>query len=358
MSQGFPQFRPHPLVRGGDLQTVVGCYLPYRKVAYRAVQHRVLLADGDTIVLHDDLPPTATAWQPGDSVVMLMHGLGGCHQSGYMQRCSAKLTALGYRVFRMDLRGCGAGFTLARHPIHAGRSDDAAAAMAQIMELCPDSPIHMAAFSMGANIALKLAGELGAQAPVNLASVMAVAPPIELMDCSRNIQRLRNRMYDRSFLFGLMRLIARRQRVVPDALTLQLNPIPRRLFDFDNQFTAPLSGFADAHEYYARASSGPMLKHIAVPTLIVTAANDPIIPVGSFEKASYAPRTKLVITPCGGHLGFIGKSGIDPDRRWLDWRLIEWIESNARESRRPSRALAASGAVSTAEPRLPSVTAS
>lgn len=363
MSLGFPQFQPHPLVRGGHLQTVLGCYLPWRKFPYRAVQQRVALPDGDTIILHDDgvqrrdaalqreerrpsLRDASAAWQagkdagpgwqPGDPAVLLLHGLGGCHLSGYMQRCSAKLTARGYRVFRMDLRGCGAGVPLARHPLHAGRSEDAAAALAHVMEMCPDSPIHVVGFSMGANIVLKMAGEFGSLTPANLASVMAVAPPIDLLECSRNVQQPRNRLYDRSFLYGLMRHVRRRLKAVPDALNRPLDPVPRRLFDFDNHFTAPLSGFVDAHDYYTRASSCQFLKHISVPTLILTAANDPIIPVAAFERASYAPLTQLVITPCGGHLGFIAKRGIDPDRRWLDWRVLEWIQSHRSSTIQPA----------------------
>jgi predicted alpha/beta-fold hydrolase len=182
---------------------------------------------------------------------------------------------------------------------------------------------------MGANIVLKLAGELGQLAPANLASVMAVAPPIDLIACSRNMQRRVNRIYDRTFVKSLVAHIARRRLVVPDALHRPLNPPPRRLVDFDTVFTAPLSGFADAEDYYVRASSGALLRHIAVPTLILSAANDPIVPVRPFETASYSPTTKLHITPCGGHLGFISRRGHDPDRRWLDWRVVEWIESQS-----------------------------
>jgi predicted alpha/beta-fold hydrolase len=270
--------------------------------------------------------------------VLLLHGLGGCHLSTYMQRCAVKLTDRGYRVFRMDLRGYGAGFPLAKHPVHAGRSEDAAAALDYVIELCPRSPVHLVGFSMGANIVLKLAGELGELAPPSLASVMAIAPPIDLIECSRNMQRSVNRLYDRRFLKSLLRHIRLRNALVPGALARPLDPPPRGLRDFDNLFTAPLAGFANADDYYVRASSGALLRHITVPTLVLTAANDPIVPVGPFEIASYSPTTKLVITPCGGHLGFVSRLGTDPDRRWLDWRIIEWIESHANGgTQRPSQ---------------------
>lgn len=340
MSPSFPSFRPHPLIRGGHLQTIIGSYLPWQKIVYAARQHRVPLADGDQIVVHDD-QPAENKWQSGDPVVLLIHGLGGCHLSSYMQRCAVKLTARGYRVFRMDLRGYGAGFPLARHPVHAGRSEDAGAVLNFLSELCEDSAIHVVGFSMGANIVLKLAGEFGAAAPRNLASVMAVSPPIDLIECSRNIQRSANRLYDRMFVRSLLRHIQRRKAAVPGALARPLDPPPRRLVEFDNRFTAPLAGFADAEDYYLRASSGALLRQITVPTFIVAAANDPIVPVKPFETAKYSPTTKLLITPCGGHLGFVARRGADPDRRWLDWRVVEWIESHGHI--RPARRIDASG---------------
>src|SRR5205085_10844880 len=198
--------RPHPLVRGGHLQTIVGGYLPHGVKLDSAIR-RVALPDGDAIALHDDGSELLAGTKPGSSpasdaqrggpVAILLHGLGGSHQSSYMLRCSAKLRTRGVRVFRMDLRGYGAGIELARQPLHAGRSEDAGTVLDYVHRLLPDSPIHLVGFSMGANIVLKLAGELGAQAPPHLASVLAVSPPIDLAACTRNIQRGMNRLYDR-----------------------------------------------------------------------------------------------------------------------------------------------------------------
>jgi hypothetical protein len=315
----LPPFRPHPLFRGGHLQTIAGAYWP-GKCDYRgAQQHEVALPDGDAIVLHDDGPAEAKM------VALLVHGLGGCGQSGYVLRSSAKLRARGVRVFRMDLRGWGAGMRLARQPLHAGRSEDAGAALNYLFSLCPSAPIHLVGFSMGANIVLKLAGELAGTAPKNLASVMAVSPPIDLVACSQAIGSSLGGAYDRRFLRSLIRHLGMRSKVAPHALTHPLIPFPKSLLEFDGRFTAPLSGFADVNDYYTRASSGPLLARIAVPTLIVTAASDPIVPLAPFERASYSATTQLAVTPCGGHLGFVAARGTDPDRRWLDWRVVEWV---------------------------------
>ena len=321
MAVDFIPFRPHPLVRGGHLQTIVGNYLPCR-YACRSSVDQVQLPDGDAIAVHDDGGGDGRSTQ---DVVILVHGLGGCHQSGYMLRCSAKLRACGYRVFRMDLRGCGAGMSLARRPLHAGRSEDAAAVLEHVHQRCPQSPIHMIGFSMGANIVLKMAGEMGCGAPAHLASLLAVSPPIDLMRCSEALARGFSRFYDERFVRSLLRHIRERNALVKDALDRPLVPPPRRLAEFDSMFTAPLSGFANLDDYYARASSGPLLRQITVPTLIITAASDPIVPVAAFEKAEYSASTQMLITPCGGHLGYVAAGGSDADRRWLDWRVVDWV---------------------------------
>jgi predicted alpha/beta-fold hydrolase len=327
MPLDFPDFRPHPLIRGGHLQTIAGAYLPHG-IKFDANVHHVPLPDGDRLALHDDGPiPPSRESRPSSSIALLLHGLAGSHQSGYMIRASVKLREKGIRVFRLDLRGCGAGISLARHPLHAGRSEDAAAALDFVHQLCPDSPIHLVGYSMGGNIVLKLAGELGPKARPPLASVLAVSPPIDLAGCTRHIQSGMNRFYDLKFVKALIKHIELRDSLVPNAFSRPLDPRPRRLVDFDSLFTAPLAGFADVHDYYTRASSGPFLSKIAVPTLIIAAASDPIVPVACFEQASYSPSTRLVIARCGGHLGFIAAKNHDPDLRWVDWRIVDWIQS-------------------------------
>src|SRR5262245_2006666 len=118
----FKSFRPNPLFVGGHAQTLAGAYLPWPHLPYQAVRHSVSLEDSDQLVLHDDRP---AAWRDGDATCVLIHGLAGCFESGYMRRIAAKLNGRGVRVFRMDMRGCGAGEDLARGTTHCGRWADA-----------------------------------------------------------------------------------------------------------------------------------------------------------------------------------------------------------------------------------------
>jgi predicted alpha/beta-fold hydrolase len=318
----IPPFRPHPLVRGGHAQTLAGAYLPGHRFVDRA-QHRVVrLDDGDALVLHDDCPAD---WQPTHRSALLIHGLAGCHESGYMRRIAGKLNAQGVRAFRMDLRGCGAGVALARLPYHSGRSDDAAAALAAIAQMFPDSPTTLVGFSLGANITLKLLGELGESACGNLDSAMAVCPPTDLAACSRQISLPANRMYDRFFVGLLLEQLRARERLVRDAARVSFTRTPRTLWEFDDSFTAPICGFGTADNYYRAASSLPWIARIERPTLILASRDDPMIPPRALEQLQPPPSVRVHMAESGGHLGFVGRGGCDADRRWMDWRVVEWV---------------------------------
>jgi predicted alpha/beta-fold hydrolase len=318
----LPPFKPHPLLRGGHAQTLAGVYLPGHRYRYRAQRHLVTLADGDQIVMHDDCPAT---WQPHDRSALLIHGLAGCHDSGYMRRIATKLTVRGVRAFRLDLRGCGAGFGLARLPYHSGRSEDAAAALEAIACRLPQSPTTLIGFSLGANIALKLLGELAGRPCGNLDSAVAVCPPADLAACSRQISRRSNRIYDRHFVSLLLRQVQRQRAAQPEAAGPSWVRRPRSLWEFDNEFTAVICGFGTADNYYRAASSAQFLAGIRMPTLILASRDDPMIPSQTLETAGLPPSVRLHLSDHGGHLGFVGRAGVDPDRRWMDWRVVEWV---------------------------------
>lgn len=315
-------FEPHPLLRGGHAQTLAGAYLPGRRFAYNARQHRVALDDGDQLVLHDDRPNN---WREGDATVLLMHGLGGSYQSGYMRRIASKLCHRGVRVFRMDLRGAGAGMWLAKLPYHSGRSDDAAAALQFVAQLCPDSPTLLIGFSLGGNIALKLLGEVGAGECGNLIAGMAVCPPVELGTCCERLQQRDNRLYDRRFVFELIRQHRERLRRVPGTPAMPFSVKPKTLLELDDRFTGPINGFGNAANYYRECSSAQFVPEIRRPTFILSATNDPIIPAEIFDRLRLPSSVSLHIAPGGGHLGFISRGTSDPDRRWMDWRVVDWV---------------------------------
>src|SRR5262249_21460832 len=167
-------------------------------------------------------------------------------------------------------------------------------------------PLVLIGFSLGGNIVLKLAGE-AAEAPMaGLDRVVAIAPPIDLVRCAALISSPRNRLYELHFVRSLIKQVRRPQRHLPDIPALRL-PLHATLRQFDDLYTAPRGGFTDATDYYRRASSLPLVPRIRVPTLIVTARDDPFIAAEPFESLDVPPHIDVQIARHGGHLGFLGR---------------------------------------------------
>jgi predicted alpha/beta-fold hydrolase len=319
-SFSLPPFRPHPLLWGGHAQTLAGYYWPGKHL-YQARQHRLTLDDGDIIILHDDCP---AEWQHGDRAVLLMPGLAGCHTSGYLARTAVKLNAKGVRTFRLDHRGWGAGAGLAQLPFHAGRSSDVLAAVRFLEKTCPGSPLAVVGFSLSGNVVLKALGEYASELPSALDKACALTPPVDLSACADWMERPANRFYNRHMVGCLLSHLRENNRAFPKSNGQPVKP-PKSIRLFDDLYTAPLSGFLSVEDYYSKSSSAQFLKKIEVPTLMIASADDPMIPVSSFANLALNPHIHLHLSPSGGHLGFIGRQGQDPDRRWLDWRIVDWL---------------------------------
>jgi len=321
----IPEFQPHPLLRNGHAQTLAGVYLPNGRFVERAARHRVVLPDGDAVVLHDDVPAD---WRPGDRVALLLHGLAGCHQSSYMLRIARKLVGRGVRAIRMDLRGCGAGEGLASRPYHAGRSEDARAALEYLQTLCPESPVTLVGFSLSGNIVLKLVGESPETVPTNVEKAAAVCPSLDLALCARSLLGPGQKLYERHFVWLLCRQIEVNRRLRPDVPALASARRLKTLLDFDDAYTGPVCGFGTADNYYSINSARRHVANIRLPTLILVAEDDPLVPRASFDGIEPPDTVLLHRTRHGGHLGYIGRTGVDPDLRWMDWRMVDWTTAD------------------------------
>ena len=320
---GVPEFRPARGLSSPHAQTAWATLFPGRIPLTATTERRLRLDDGDLIVMHDDCPPN---WRRSDHVVLILHGLGGSHRSGYMVRLAARLQQRGVRSFRMDHRGCGAGTSLAKNPYHAGRIEDLAAAVSMVERLCPGSPISLAGFSLSGNLLLRYLGEFGADLPLSLFRAVAVCPPIDLQHCSSmlNASRMGQR-YDLYFARRLVRQLSNSTQWRDDVPLANVRRPPSRLYDFDELYTAPASGFESADHYHGRASAKPVINQIRVHTPILASQDDPVVSTHAFRGLELPPNVTLCLTKHGGHLGFVGRSGVDPDRRWMDWRLLEWL---------------------------------
>lgn len=321
-------FRPHLLLRGGNLQTLVAALLPADDLVAKTRQVFVTLSDGDKIVLHDNRPEN---WQETDPSVLLMHGLGGCHGSPYIKRAAQKLNDRGIRTFRMDLRGCGAGEQHAQGGAHCGSWDDVRQVVEALGTDMPSSPLHLVGYSMGGALALNMAGELGARPCGQLASVMAVCPPVDLHALDESFKHGAGRLYSRHLARMIWRQITRRVSLMENPPAVDMSRKPRHIREVDEQIIVPFHGYGTVDDYYDNASAIKRMADIRVPTLVVAAADDPVIPIAPLYQLAKNDFVKVQITPGGGHLGFVGRSGVDADRRWIDWRVVEWI-TNQQEA--------------------------
>jgi len=320
---GVPGFAPAFGLANAHVQTLYGTLRPGRPRIAGTVQRKLRFADGDFAVLHDDKPEE---WVRGDHAVLLMHGLAGCHQSGYMVRTAAKLLERNVRVFRMDHRGCGAGRMLAKHPYHAGRIRDVEAAIRMLERLCPTSPISVAGFSLSANLLLRYLGDDPANLPLSLYRAVAVCPPVDLKHCVQKLWETRmGQSYDWYFARQLVSQIIGTPQWQDELPLAQIKRPPRRLIDFDGLYTAPASGFKSAEHYYDTASARPYIADIRVHTAVLVAEDDPLVSSEPWRHIGLPANISLCHTQHGGHLGFIGKRGVDPDNRWMDWRVVDWL---------------------------------
>jgi len=312
-------FQPLPFLSNPHVQTILGNLLVGRARPRRSGKRLVPLPDGDKIVLFET-PPRRSDGQ--ERIALLLHGLGGCHRSAYMERMAHRLSGLGWRVFRMELRAAGAGIKLARRLYNAACSDDVRAVVEYLATAFPTVPLAVAGYSLGGSIALKYAGELGAQAPAALRAVATLAPPIDLVRCCELLARYP--LYDTYYRHHLVRHVEQHQRHFPDLPRVDFPP-GMTLRQFDEIYTAPRGGYADALDYYRRASSQRWVAHIHVPTFILTSRDDPFIAVAPFEELTPPPAVELHITEHGGHVGFLGPDGAG-GIRWAETQLVNWLQ--------------------------------
>ncbi|MCP4172040.1 MAG: alpha/beta fold hydrolase [Fuerstiella sp.] len=316
-------FEPAAGLSNGHLQTLFGAFRPARPSIAGTVQRKLCFPDGDFAVLHDDTPEK---WSRGDQVVLLMHGLAGCHQSGYMARTAAKLLCRNVRVFRMDHRGCGAGEYLAENPYHAGRIRDLEAAIRMLERLCPSSLVSVAGFSLSGNLLLRYLGDDPAALPASLYRAVAICPPVDLKHCVEQLGTTRmGQRYDWYFARRLVDQLADKPQWREDVPLARAKRPPRRIIEFDELYTAPASGFDSAEHYYAEASARPFIGNISVSTAILAAEDDPMVCSDPLKQLQLPSNVELCLTQHGGHLGFMGRKGIDADQRWMDWRVVDWL---------------------------------
>jgi predicted alpha/beta-fold hydrolase len=339
-------FVPRHFLRNGHLQTVVGNFLP------RADQLPVPV-DELVEVSAATGPQISTQvlcrchWQPLEvratrPAVILVHGLEGSADSQYVVGNANKLWRAGASVIRMNMRNCG-GRDYEMAPLsptlyHSGLSADVGAVMHHFLARENLQSVSLAGYSMGGNLVLKLAGELGTDAPRELHSVVGVSPAIDLGPSASALHRVENRVYELRFLRALLKRYRRKVQLFPQAYDATRADGIGSLREFDDRVTALYSGFDSAEDYYYRASAARVVDRIAVPTLILHSLDDPFVTITpeTLDKLQANPRITLIQPEFGGHCAFLARrnrQGGDPvaidDGYWAESMLVQFVLAHA-----------------------------
>jgi len=263
--------------------------------------------------------------------LILLHGLEGSSYAHYMRGMAEKAWAAGWNVVRLNQRNCGGTEHLSRGLYHSGLTADAKVVMRQLVEQDGVAKVAIAGYSLGGNLALRLAGEFGEAPPPELVAVCAVSPTMDLARCVEALERPANRFYEWNFLRNLRARMHRKAGAWPGVYDLAPLTRVRSIRQFDEAYTAPHHGFADASDYYHRASAIRLIDRIAVPTLILTAMNDPFVPVDPFRMDVVAkhPRITTVICDDGGHCAFVERRQPGYDGYWAEREIVRFVSGRA-----------------------------
>lgn len=314
-----PSFRAPALIRNPHVQTLLPRVLRPEALEWRS--EWLNLPDGDEVELCWVTP------EPQDNIapiLVLFHGLEGSIASPYAAAILGTACRMGQRALIMHFRGCGSRPNRRPRAYHSGDTGDALVLLTELRRRYPQAPIRLCGVSLGGNMLLRLLAELDSQ-HLDITSALVISPPLDLAASSERLSQGFSRIYERHLLKSLKRKVMSRlaRGELPLDVSVEQVARLRRLRDYDDIITAPLHGFTDAEDYYARASSGPVLDRITTPTWLIHAEDDPFMPRDLLQR--FPDRTeqlKVEVSRHGGHVGFMQGRG---------WRCSSWLaERTAR----------------------------
>jgi predicted alpha/beta-fold hydrolase len=314
-------FVPHPRLRNGHVMTVFAWGRKRRPATLPPVERRLFQVEADSQVSADCF------WQPDRAAhpaMVVLHGLEGSSSAHYMTGIAGKAYAAGFSAVLLNQRNCGGTEHLSPGLYHSGLTHDARHVLNELTSVDGISRVTIAGYSLGGNLALKLAGDYGADPPPALRAVCAVSPIIEIAQCVNALERPLNVIYQWNFVKGLRARMRRKAALFPGKFAVDRLPQVRTVREFDEVFTAPYFGFRDAEDYYHRASAMRVVDRITVPTLVIAAEDDPFVPAVMFDDPAVRnnPHITAVVTRHGGHCGFVATSRGDDDGYWAESSIV------------------------------------
>jgi hypothetical protein len=330
-------FVPRLFLSNRHLQTIAGNFLSRTNTLTPPVPELVEVSPPRTTQIASGVvcdchwhPVAVRAKRP---TVILVHGLEGSSESQYVVGNANKMWRAGANIIRMNMRNCGDTERLSPTLYHSGLSSDVGAVLGHFVEREHLESVALVGYSMGGNLVLKLAGELGADAPSQLHSVVAVSPSIDLGHTADALHRRENWLYERRFLRSLIRRFQLKATLFPRVYDPRLADGIRSLREYDDRITAFYSGFASADDYYHRASAARVVDRIRVPVLVLHALDDPIVPITPETLAALDanPYITVMQSERGGHCAFLTKTerANGDDGYWAETTLLRFILTHA-----------------------------
>jgi uncharacterized protein len=332
-------FIPRRFLSNGHAMTLAGNFLP---------RHWLLPEPEDLLVEvegplqgHEEYGPTRVLchchWQPEEVrgqrlTVVLVHGLEGSSNSQYVLGNATRAWAAGCNIVRMNMRSCGGTDKFSPAIYHSGCSNDVARVVDAIVSRKGLQWVALIGYSMGGNLVLKYAGELGADAPAVLKAVVGISPLMDLAASSAALHEPQNRFYEKHFLRLMIDRIRRKAELFPDIyLPFYASGMRRKLHsmrDFDEQVVARFGGFADADDYYYSVASSKVASQISLPTLIVHSLDDPFIRMLPETRQVLIdnPHVNFIETLHGGHCAFLADAA-GYDGYWAEKTLLGFLLS-------------------------------
>jgi len=321
------EFTPFPRWKGGHWMTLYAWGSSRTFPALPPAQPRLFdVAPGTRVLAH-------CHWQPRPwehPTIIALHGLESSSDAHYVRGLADKAFAAGFNAVRLNQRNCGATEHLSDSLYHSGLTGDPIAVMRELVDVDGLKAFAIAGYSLGGNLTLKLAGDFGGAPPRELCAVCAVSPTMDLAVCVDALEEKQNTIYQWHFVRNLKGRMRRKAAAWPGKWTLDALRRIKSIRDFDNAYTAPFHGFADAADYYRRASAMRVIDKISIPTLIITAADDPFVPPGPFKDPIVArnPHITLKLTPHGGHCGFVEEPRPGYDGYWAEREIVRFLASH------------------------------
>jgi predicted alpha/beta-fold hydrolase len=323
-SASIPPFTTRRWPRNGHTMTLYAWARRRSFPSLPAPERRLFRIGDDTQVAADCF------WQPNRSerpLVLALHGLESSSDAHYMRGIASEAMRRGWSAVLLNQRNCGGTEGLTPRLYHSGLTSDPMAVMRQLMDVDGIRSFGVVGYSLGGNLTMKLAGELGSGPSLPVRAVVAVSPTIDLEQCVHAIEKRANYAYQWNFMRNLRGRLRRKAAHWPGVFDLTGLDRIWTIRQFDERYTAPHHGFAGASDYYFKASAMRVIDQVRVPALILTAEDDPFVPGGQFREAAVADNRNIVarIESHGGHCGFIAATS--QDEYWAESTAAAFLET-------------------------------